>query len=374
MNPAFIKRGYMMRTESETAYFGLMVDARKELDTGVLSYGLAFMERQWDADNVIMMLENDMLPNVLVRSAGIWTVMEKAFDAWTYEVGLRLDYASSRARDDISFVNAIQQTSTNKVDDLLGSSYLLMNYLMDQKSSLFFGLGHGERLPDPQERYLNLNRPIGKPDWVGNPDLEPVSNTEIQLGGRYQADGVTASMSLFHAWLQDYIYLTSIHTADTIATTYENIDARLYGVAFDFSMELADSWYFRSALAWQEGVKSSSLVGSTNKNLAEVPPLKAVLSLAWQGEKVSVKCFVQFQDDLSRIDTDLNEQPIDSSWVVNLAAHWNLNSHVTLSGGVDNLFDETYAVANSYVRDPFSNSVIVNEPGRFLYVRLSVDY
>ena len=39
-----------------------------------------------------------------------------------------------------------------------------------------------------------------------------------------------------------------------------------------------------------------------------------------------------------------------------------------------NLLDETYAVANSHVRDPFASGVIVNEPGRFLFMRLSMEY
>ncbi|NDV61914.1 TonB-dependent receptor [Puniceicoccales bacterium CK1056] len=374
MNPAFAERGYMMRTESKTGYFGLMLEGRKELDAGVLSYGLDLMERQWDAANQIMMMENDMLPDVSGRSAGAWAVMERAVEAWKYELGARVDYTRSRAQDDISFVQALRGTSTNKTDDLLASAYVLTSYDLDQNRSLFLGLGHGERLPDPQERYLNLNRPTGKPDWVGNPDLKPVQNTEIQVGGRFQVNGFSTSVSVFHSWLGDYIYLGSIQTTNTKATTYENIDARLYGTSLDLSYQLADRWNFRSAIAWQEGVKSSSLPGSSNKNLAEVPPLKAVFSLTWKGESVAVRCSAQFQDDLSRIDTDLNEQPIDSSWVINLAAHWNLNSHITLSGGVDNLLDETYAVANSHLRDPFSSSVIVNEPGRFFFLRLSAEY
>jgi outer membrane receptor protein involved in Fe transport len=38
---------------------------------------------------------------------------------------------------------------------------------------------------------------------------------------------------------------------------------------------------------------------------------------------------------------------------------------------VDNLFDKNYAVANAFVRDPFRNGVIVNEPGRFFYLRVA---
>ncbi|MBU1784863.1 MAG: TonB-dependent receptor [Candidatus Omnitrophica bacterium] len=49
-----------------------------------------------------------------------------------------------------------------------------------------------------------------------------------------------------------------------------------------------------------------------------------------------------------------------------------------LNLGVDNLFDETYAVANSYEYDVTSGSGatpnIVNEPGRFLWASLSMEF
>jgi len=41
---------------------------------------------------------------------------------------------------------------------------------------------------------------------------------------------------------------------------------------------------------------------------------------------------------------------------------------------VDNVFDQTYAVSNSFVRDPFNSGIIVNEPGRFVFVRAGLEF
>jgi iron complex outermembrane receptor protein len=82
----------------------------------------------------------------------------------------------------------------------------------------------------------------------------------------------------------------------------------------------------------------------------------------------------QFQDDLDRIDRDLGEAPIDGWLVVNLAASYQFNPHFSLSAGVDNVFDQTYAVSNAFVRDPFQAGVVVNEPGRFWFIRGGIEF
>ncbi|MEX0320610.1 MAG: TonB-dependent receptor [Puniceicoccaceae bacterium] len=373
MNPNFAKRGFMMRTVAEAAYYGLQIEARKALDEAVVSYGLDLTRREWDADNQLMMMTNDMLPDVRSEQAGAWAVYESVRGDLRYEAGARLDFAESEAREDISFLQNLRQTDSNRADDVMASAYLLMDYTLNENQSVYAGIGRGSRLPDPQERYINLNRPSTKPEWIGNPDLDPVTNTELQLGTRYRNEGFSLSANLFHSWLSDYIYLSSIMSEGSKATTYENIDARIYGLSMNMDTFLTESVSLNMGMAWQEGVKSSSSFASSNDYLAEVPPLRAIFGLTWQNDDLYIKVTSQFQDDLTRVDTDLNEREIDSSWTFNVLAHWQLNDQFTISAGVDNIFDETYAVANSFVRDPFSNSVIVNEPGRFCYIRLSVE-
>jgi len=374
MNPAFAERGYMMRTVSETAYTALNLRAEKRGDARQFDYGMDLVERRWDANNTLMMLRNDMLPDVRMRSLGIWGVLEEEFQSLRVEAGFRMEGVRSEAREDISFIQTYHVDTRDEVEDLLLSAYLLSEIPLGESLSVYGGIAHGRRPPDPQERFLNLNRPMTRPDWVGNPGLDSVGNTEVQAGFQAEGGAFAVRASLFHAWLDGLVYLVRIDSPMTSATSYANMDARLYGLSADMALKLGGGWTFRAALAWQEGEKSERPVNASNDVLAEVPPLKAVVSLGWQGEQGSVQLLSQAIDRFDRVDPDLNEQVIGGSWTFHLRGNWMLADHWQIGGGIDNLLDETYAVANSHLRDPFGNGVIVNEPGRFYYFRLSTQF
>jgi len=73
------------------------------------------------------------------------------------------------------------------------------------------------------------------------------------------------------------------------------------------------------------------------------------------------------------VDTAAGEKVLPSWDVANLRLGCQTGAW-RLSAGIDNLFDATYAVANSYEWDVVSGAasapIIVNEPGRFVYASL----
>lgn len=378
MGGIFVPRGYFMRTDATSTYLGARVDFTKAVaGDALLRYGFDLKRREWDANNIIGMQRNDMLPDTVTDSAGVWAVYERQRDAWAFESGLRLDLSESRAREDISFIHGALGTTANEQTDVLPSAYFLASRRINDAVEGYAGLGYASRVPDPQERYMNLNRPMANPDWVGNPDLDPVQNLELQGGLRWQDGDWDAELSAFHAWLQDYIYLAQLGPGATIpggATSYANIDARLYGFSAKAGWDAAEHLRLEAGLAYQKGVKESRPVNATNDVLGEVPPLRARLAALFSYEKLSAQAELQFQSDLDRIDPDVNERPIDGWGVLNLAASYQFTEVFSLSVGIDNVFDRNYAVANSFVRDPFSNNLVVQESGRFLFMRAGFEF
>jgi len=375
MGGAFADRGYFMRTEAESAFIGGRLEFNKMLgDRELIRYGFEAKRRYWDANNIIGNQTNDMLPDTINDTLGIWGVYERRSGPWAFESGARLDFARSKAREDLSFLQTTLGISSNEQDDVLPSFYGLISRDITPGLNAYAGLGYGTRMPDPQERYMNLNRPMSNPDWVGNPDLDPVGNLEIQSGVRWRKDGFGAEFNAFHAWLFDTIYLTRLDLGPGGATSYQNIDARIYGFSADASWKAAESLSFEAGIAWQEGVKESLPNNATNHALAEVPPLRGRLGAIFTRGAFTVRAEGQFQDTLDRIDPDLGERTIDGWLVLNLIASYRLNHALSFSAGVDNLLDETYAVANAFVRDPFRSGKIVNEPGRFLFLRAGWEF
>ena len=376
MGGIFVARGYFMRTEATSTYVGARAEFSKTLDNAdFLRYGIDLRQRYWDAAHIIGMQRNEMLPDTLSEKLGLWGVYERRSGPWALETGLRLDLAKSEAREDISFLHDRRPGTTgNRQDDVLPSLYALLSRELGESTEAYAGLGYASRMPDPQERYMNLDRPMANPDWVGNPDLDPVHNLEFQAGIRWEAETFDAELSAFHAWLDDHIYLVNLAAGPGGTTSYDNIDARLYGMSAQAGWYANESLRLEAGLAWQRGVKESRPVNATNDVLGEVPPLRGRLAAILTQGKFSARAEAQFQDTLDRIDPDLGEREVSGWGVVNLAASYQFSESLSLSAGVDNLFDKTYAVSNAFVRDPFRAGVVVNEPGRFVFLRAGLEF
>jgi iron complex outermembrane recepter protein len=375
MGGAFVSRGYFMRTQAESFFLSGRLEFNKVLaDDAHLRYGIDIKRRYWDANNIIGNQTNDLLPDTVNDSTGVWGVYEQRIGTWAFETGTRFDLARSEANEDISFLQSVRGTNTNKRSDALPSAYGLISRDLTDALNAYAGVGFASRMPDPQERYMNLNRPMANPDWVGNPDLNPVRNLEVQSGLRWSSEHFDAQISAFHSWVFDNIYLAQLNATPTGATSYENIDARLYGISADTGWNALEHFRVEVGIAWQEGIKETRPANSTNDTLGEIPPLRARLAALVNYNEFSAKAEIQFQDDFERADPDIGEAAVDGWAVLNLAVSYRFTENFSLSAGIDNVLNETYAVSNAFVRDPFRSGVIVNEPSRFWFVRTGVEF
>ena len=102
-------------------------------------------------------------------------------------------------------------------------------------------------------------------------------------------------------------------------------------------------------LAWQRGEKDKAQPGQTDRDLPEIPPLKGTLALNWKYLDDSLaRAEVVAADSWTRYDADNGEQELDSWAVLNLKVDHALTKNINLVLGIDNVFDETYAVSNTY--------------------------
>jgi len=374
--PMWRERGYMMRTKADTRF--LAARLRAEKDTGSISwlYGVGYEDRNWDADNVLMNVRNDMIPNVVNRSLSAWANATWQMSDWDLEAGARIEVARSYARDSLAFLESVRGPTSNQQDDILPSGYLLARRSLVDNLWLQLGIGHGERLPDPQERYINLRNPNAMmPSWVGNPDLDPVTNTEFQARMGGTAGSIDYSAGGFYAYLGDLIYLASLPDSTQPIRTYENIDAELYGFDADIGWQVIEEIRLEAGLAWQQGRKLTLASGNDDRDLGEIPPLSGRIAGVWSPiDSVDITAEGLFADAQNDLDTDLGEVRINGYAVMNARAAWEINEVFEVGVGVDNVFDENYALHNAYLRDPFSAGVVINEPGRFWFLRVAASF
>ena len=369
-------RGYMMRTLAKTETYGAKIEKKLKIYGVNIKTGIDGYVRNWKADNVIMNLDNrGMIPDVDIKNVGVYVQGAKRINRLVVSAGIRYDNTKSEANKD-----RLGTANRNLYSMYYGSNYslsktdsyvtgnILFRYKFSKRNNVYIGFGHTVRVPDPQERYIALAKPMTKPNWVGNPNLKKVKNNEVDAGFEYYWGFFGLKGNVFYSDLTDYIYLTKIQNgAPKPALSYKNIDAHIYGGDVNIVGMLTDTVSVELGAAYQRGKKDS---GSYNdSDLAEIPPLKTRLALKYDNGSLYILAEEIYAARQSNVDTDLKEQPTKSYFVTNIKAGYVVD-RASINIGIDNLFDKNYYTHLSYLRNPFSAGIKIPEPGRFFYMNV----
>ena len=247
------------------------------------------------------------------------------------------------------------------------------HYDVTPSLGFFGGVGTASRVPDARELYFQKSGSI-----IGTPDLKQTTNYEADLGMQNRYSAFNLKTRLFYSILKDYIY----YNASKMANVFENIDATIYGFEIGGSWYMSDTVYLDFSAAYQRGEKDKALTGQTNTDLADIPPLKGNVAFNWNYSGNSLATAEVIAADKWRtIDDQNGEQPINAWAVLNLKVNHSFNNHFGLTVGAENLFDETYAVSNTYkdltllsTNTPDTNVMLLNEPGRYVYANLRYSF
>ncbi len=373
-------RGYMMRTLAKSKTYGGKVEKRFILNGFVIDAGIDAYLRNWKADNVVMMLDNrGMIPDVDIKNIGAYIKASKRIQQFIVSAGIRYDSTKSEADK-----NALGNANKNLYEAYYGTNYslsktdsypsgnIVLRYKLNKRNSVYIGFGHTVRVPDPEERYIALAKPMTKPNWVGNPNLKTVKNNEVDAGFEYYKGLWGIKGNIFYSDLSDYIYLTKLTTGPKPAMSYQNIDAHIYGGDITVNGMLTDTISAEIGAAYQRGKKDSG--NYNDSDLAEIPPLKARAALKYENNGIFWMIESIYSARQDNIDTDLNEKKTKSYIVFNLKAGYSVYNRGGIYFGIDNIFDKNYYTHLSYLRNPFSSGVRIPEPGRFVYMNVSFKF
>ena len=289
----------------------------------------------------------------------------------TLEVGLRYD-------DTTIDTAGLQQD--NDYNSLSGN--IVATYQPNENTKYFAGIGQSNRVPDARELY-NLGKkatPAATTQMlIGTPSLNEVKNREIDLGVEHQYANAKIKGKIFYSDLKDYIYYNSTN----MANKFENIDATIYGLELSASYFINDQFTLDAGYTYKRGKKDTQPTGAaqTDKDLADITPPKFTLALTYDHDD-NTNAMVEFVhvNKWSKFDSDNGEQALDSYNVVNVKAQTTFAKNFELTVGIDNLFDKTYAVSNTYydltlLTDGTTNeTLLLNEPGRYAYASLKYKF
>jgi iron complex outermembrane receptor protein len=358
----------------------------------VFTLGLDTSTRNWYGrclNEPSRTLRQVRIPDVDTINHALYLKSKTTLNKYLITMGLRFDQtrieANKNSLDDSSrhMIPMIQtQLNTavstyysgkdsNDYNNVSGNIYAKYNYT--DATNIALGLGRSIRVPDAQELYFIS---IMGTNWSrqGNPDLKETINDEIDLSFETVFGNTALKTTVFYSKLTDYIYAYK----QGMKLTFTNIDATMMGGDIKAESYLTDTITAQASLAYQRGKKDDAITGQTDTDLAEVPPLKIRLAMAY--DDMTNAGLVELINSANQtIDSDNGEEKMDGYTVANLKASRKMTPNWTINAGIDNILDETYAVNNSYVGRGLISSngtdpLVLNEPGRYVYAGMTYTF
>lgn len=309
------------------------------------------------------MLVPKSLDDVDTTNNAIFIKADQKYHHSDIHYGLRYDHTRVES--------ASQKEPDNHYHALSANIFATLH--QNDRLSYFAGIGKSSRVPDPRELYLLM---MGK--HFGTPNLKQTSNYELDLGFEKIYDRFSIKTKAYYSALKDYIAFN----ASKEKNNFENVDANIYGIEISGDYMALDNLYLDYGFSYKRGEKSHPLSGQTGTNLPDMRPFKANLALNYDYDDAnSAKIEFIGATHWDEIDAENGEQKLAGYGIVNLKLSHTFAHHITVTGGVDNLFDKNYAITNTY-RDltllttgaSVDDVMLLNEPGRYFYANVSYKF
>jgi len=310
------------------------------------------------------------IDNSTTDNTAVFAKIDKAFGAMKVSVGMRYD--------DTSITNDTYQSN----DYTAFSANILTTYALDKENTIFLGAGQASRVPDARELYFYGS--MG--NLVGTPDLQQVTNQEVDLGYKVESENFTLKLKTFYSMLTDYIYLNTTNTTIISGMTvsqnaFENIDATIYGAEVSGSYFVSDDITLDMEASYKRGQKDKAMNNQTDTDLADMAPLRGSIALNYEYKNNSMATLkVRASDRWDDIDSDNGEQVLAGWATVDAKVKHAVNKKFDFTLGVNNLLNRAYAQSNTYAdltlitAGGTTDVMLMNEPGRYIYTNLDFKF
>lgn len=334
-----------------------------------ITFGLDLSKRNWNGTkgtraNPYTIIQ---LPDADTENIGIYAKALKTLGSLDLSGGLRYDDTTIDADQSLTGMSTTKDRDYTNV-----SANVLGRYHYSANGNFFVGAGQSSRVPDARELYFA---------GAGNTNLNETINREIDMGIEHTLGNLHLKGTLFYSDLKDYIYAYKVVGS---TTSFANIDARIVGGDITADYALNKEWTIESGVAYQKGTKkdvaqldSLATLAQTDKDLADIPPLKGRVALVFDDSKNYAEAEL-IAARHQTYDVNNGEQAIGGYGILNLKYGTELGNGFSLTAGINNFFDRTYAVSNSYIGLTTimegAQPLVLNEPGRNFYTTLSYKF
>lgn len=205
--------------------------------------------------------------------------------------------------------------------------------------------------------------------------LEPETFDILELGYRYQSDGVRIGANLYRTTLSDYIATVptgQIRNGLIEVAKRNAASGHISGAELWLNAELGSGFSLEGSATWLRGrLTVPGLAGPIQEPISRIQPLTGNLALSWERNKIWARAEIRLVDRADQLSGGdlLDTQRIPPGGtpgysLINLRAGARIAKGLDLRFALNNLLDEAY-------RSHGSGS---NEPGRHLVAGISAKF
>ncbi len=242
-----------------------------------------------------------------------WSWGETTLLAGTRLTWQRQQNAAEASRDDTAWTGFV-----GLVQPLVGGLELTAN------------LGTGLRFPNLSERFFTGT--TGRGTTIGNPDLEPESSINTDLGLRWYGSKLFLSGQVFHQSIDDYI--ERIDVADGTRTFVNLSSGTIVGFEVEGFYQLHDHWL----LSWNGHLLDGE--DGDGQPLADIPADRFQFGIKYSRGDWQAQLQHQFRD--AKDDPGSGEVEVPSADLLSASLRYHLSEGLALTLRAKNLLDEEY--------------------------------
>lgn len=336
--------------------------------------------------------------SAFVKNLGFYAVYSRNINAFYWTAAFRLDCNKAGSL-------ALQKTLAGGEyrNDITGSTYYngsfssRITWQIDEKSAVSLSIGSGTRSPDLTERFIIL-LPIGMDpyDYLGNPQLKPETNNEMDLNYRINfRQAGTIKASVFYSYVTNYISAKTVSPSVIRPATPGVLGVKQFGnIPYAQLKGFELSWYSSVNKLWQMILNASYTMGTNpvtlkpvmvngqvvdeltiyNDPLPEIPPFEMDIHFKYSffAHKLVPKAMLRLVAAQNRVSQAFLEKTTPGFTVADAGLKYHYNSHFTIYAGIHNLFNKNYY--EHLNRISVKNSTPLYEPGRIFYMNLNLSF
>lgn len=374
-----------MSTAAKTTTYGARTEATFLLGGQLLYAGVDFRQEEAEGDRVREFLMGPMMGKVVtdpvwqesrITNTGVFAEYHHQLGQYQLiaagRLGLNLAELQSPSA---TFLEEYPEPDSRQVNPAV-SLGAIRQWQGGWTTSVW--LARSQRSPGLIERFIHY-LPVGLDpfEMLGNPDLKPEINQQLDLNVQYDHAGGRLQMAVFGSLLADFIsgqkrpdLSPRIPTAPGVRQFVNLSEVMMVGAEATWIQSWPASLQSEIMVAWVYGEDRDR-----DQPLPEIPPLDGRISLSgtyWNG-RISPRVTWRQVLDQDRVSSEFGEQTTNGFGLLDVQVSVQVLPTLRISCGAQNLLDAAYSEHLSRAMTGIQPATRLLAPGRSFFITASFD-